>query len=284
MRVASESSEKPRDSEHPADGAARQALAGAVQKLPAPLRAAFWRSWWDLKRLQRHRAEARGDHSQSFPALHGMDRKLATHLDTGRPGFFVEAGANDGYHQSNTYMFERLHGWRGVMVEPVPLLFRRARRERRNATVFNCALVPMDFPDPTVKVLYGGMMTTVAGTRESLDADRAWARSAHQFVQEEPEHEFDAPARTLSSLLDEVRAPEVDLLSLDVEGFEVQVLQGLDLSRHAPRWVLIEIREGGTSRESIEAVLGDRYVYVENLSPFDILYRREDVVDRASDT
>ena len=82
---------------------------------------------------------------------------------------------------------------------------------------------------------------------------------AHAVVQEAPEHEFTVPARTLSSVLDEANAPEIDLLSLDVEGFEPQVLAGLDLDRHAPRFILVEIRDMATGRAPIEAVLGDRY-------------------------
>jgi hypothetical protein len=84
------------------------------------------------------------------------------------------------------------------------------------------------------------------------------------------------PARTLSSLLDEMDAPEVDLLSLDVEGHEPQALRGLDLDRHAPRFVLVEIHDMATGREPIEAILGHRYVAVEQLSPVDMLYARRD--------
>jgi FkbM family methyltransferase len=218
--------------------------------------------------------EARGDWSLSRPALYGMDGRLEAILDK-EGGFFVEAGANDGYQQSNTYVLERLHGWRGVLVEPVPALFEEAVRERPAARVFNCALVPADHPDREVTLHYGGLMTVVGGGRGSEDADREWVAEAHAVAQEEPEHEFRVAARTLSSLLDEVGAPEVDLLSLDIEGYEPQALRGLDLDRHAPRYILVEIRDA-TGRGPIEAVLGDRYVEVERLSPYDVLYARAD--------
>lgn len=245
-------------------------------RLPGPVREAAWRAWRDLDRRRRRRLEARGDWSRSSPALYDMDRKLASHIDLA-PGFFVEAGANDGYHQSNTYRLERVHGWRGVLVEPVPSLFAAARRERPDAQVFNCALVAPDHAGDSVRLIYAGMMTTVAGARESGDADRAWAHAAHAAAaQEHPEHEFSVRARTLSSILDEIQAPEVDLLALDVEGFESQVLRGLDLDRHAPRWILVEIREGGSSRDDVEAVLAGRYAAVADLSPHDVLYRRLD--------
>jgi hypothetical protein len=142
--------------------------------------------------------------------------------------------------------------------------------------VFNCALVPAGHPDSEVALHYGGLMTVVGGGRGSEDADREWVAEAHAVAQEEPAHEFRVPARTLSSLLDEVGAPEVDLLSLDVEGYEPQALRGLDLDRHAPRYILVEIRDPTAGRAAIEAVLGDRYVELEPLSPYDVLYGRAD--------
>jgi hypothetical protein len=137
--------------------------------------------------------------------------------------------------------------------------------------------VPAGHPEREVTLHYGGLMTVVGGGRGSEDADREWVAEAHAVAQEEPEHEFSVPARTLSSLLDEVGAPEVDLLSLDVEGYEPEVLRGLDLDRHAPRYILVEIRDPAVGRGPIEAVLGHRYAEIEQLSPYDVLYARADL-------
>ena len=76
--------------------------------------------------------------------------------------------------------------------------------------------------------------------------------------------------RPLSSVIESYGAPKIDLLSLDVEGFELQVLQGLDLERHAPTWMLIEARY----RDEIDAHLQDHYEVVDELSHHDVLYRR----------
>ncbi len=248
----------------------------AIARLPAPLRRRIWGARRARARARRRALEARGDFSRSRPALHGMDARLEAILDRDG-GFFVEAGANDGYQQSNTYSLERIRGWRGVLVEPAPDLHREAVRERPGARVFNCALVADGYPDPGVTLRYGGLMTVVGGGRGSEQADREWVAAAHEVAQEEPEHEFTVPARTLSSLLDEVGAPEVDLLSLDVEGYEPQVLAGLDLDRHAPRYILVEIRDPEAGRGAIEAILGERYAEAEQLSPYDVLYSRADV-------
>lgn len=200
-----------------------------------------------------------------------MDARLERYIGE-RPGFFVEAGASDGYEQSNTYALERIHGWRGLLVEPIPELARAAERERNASRVFNCALTDSEAPGATVHLLYGGLMTVVAGGRPD---DAEWIADAHALPQEQRPHEFEVPARTLSSLLDEVRAPEVGLLSLDVEGYEPTVLRGLDFSRHSPRLILVEARDEEACL-AVEDVLGGRYRLFERMSPFDLLYGRVD--------
>ena len=255
----------------------RVALMKALARSPPWVRQGLFRSRRAVARARRRRLEAKGDFSASYPALHEMDRQLERYLPE-RAGFFVEAGGNDGYTQSNTYALERRHGWRGVLVEPVPELARACARERPGSRVVRAALVPEGFPDAEIGLRFGGLMTVVAGGREG---DDEWVAAAHAVGQEEPPHEFRAPARTLSSILDEVQAPEVDVLSLDVEGYEAQVLAGLDLERHAPRYVLVEMRDIGGDRGPIEEVLGERYVAVEELSPFDVLYARADVAEAA---
>jgi hypothetical protein len=52
------------------------------------------------------------------------------------------------------------------------------------------------------------------------------------------------------------------------------VLGGLDLDRHAPRFVVVEVHEVSGGRARIEEILGERYEAVEQLSPVDVLYRR----------
>src|SRR5262245_53916520 len=94
-------------------------------------------------RFVRRLAETVGSDRYSHVALNDLDRKLARYLDY-HDGFFVEAGANDGIRQSNTYWFERFRGWRGILVEGVPELVAAARRNRPGARVFEAALVAND--------------------------------------------------------------------------------------------------------------------------------------------
>lgn len=61
------------------------------------------------RRVARLRAEAAGSDRLSRPALHGMDTALDELIGKDN-GFFVEAGANDGFTQSNTHLPGALSG------------------------------------------------------------------------------------------------------------------------------------------------------------------------------
>ena len=231
---------------------------------------------WRRSRSRRLAAEATGSDRLSRPALHEMDLQLDKIIDRDA-GFFVEAGANDGFTQSNTYWLERFRGWSGVLVEPMPELAGRARVERPAATVVECALVPFDEDGSTVTMRFGSLMSSVIGSHGGDAEEAAWVAPGLVLGWSDP-YDAEVPARSLSAILDDVEAlGEIDLVSLDVEGYELQVLRGLDLARHAPRWLLVEVHDPETDRPPIEALLGERYVVDRMLSPLDVLYRRADV-------
>jgi FkbM family methyltransferase len=206
----------------------------------------------------------------SRPALNDLDRKLEKYLPY-RDGFFIEAGANDGFAQSNTYYFEKLRGWSGILVEPIPELYEKCVNERGRSIVFNCALVPSDYEGQSVTMLYSNLMSLVKGAQKSEVMDIEHVRRGMEIQKEVKDtYEITVPARTLSSILDEVGVQEIDLLSLDVEGYELSVLRGLDLDRYRPKYMLVETN----FRDEIEEHLSAQgYEAIDTFSHHDVLYR-----------
>ena len=77
-------------------------------------------------------------------------------------GFFVEVGANEPRHGSQTWQFEQA-GWNGVLVEPQPELAERLRAARRARIVAAACSSPANA---------GGKMTLfLSGPHSSLKRD-----------------------------------------------------------------------------------------------------------------
>lgn len=55
------------------------------------------------------------------------------------PGVFVEIGANDGYSDSMTYILERCFGWKGVLIEAQPDVYRLLERSNRTSVKVHAA-------------------------------------------------------------------------------------------------------------------------------------------------
>lgn len=224
---------------------------------------------------RRHLFEAFGYDRFSRAGLDGLDARLQSYVDF-ENGFFIEAGANDGFTQSNTYWLERFRGWHGILIEPLPALFERCKQERPGSLVVHCALVSTSWRETHVTMRSAGLMSFVEGVFHQPDAQPAHERSAtrlHLFSKDEPP--LKVPARTLNAVLREYPdLPPIDLLSLDVEGGERQVLEGLDFNRHQPGWILIET----DNLEAVRPLLSSHYDLVSQLSYHDYLiqYKSDD--------
>ena len=176
----------------------------------------------------------------------GREQALVREFFAGaRAGFFVEVGANRPRQESQTWHLEQL-GWTGVLIEPQPNLAEELRR-MRSAQVFAFAC---SSPQNAGR----NMRLHVAGALSALDRERM-APGA------EPERVIEVPVRTLDDILTEARAPVAfDLLSIDVEGHELEVLGGFDLARWRPRLVLLEDHVGNLEKHRFLRAAGYRLI------------------------
>jgi FkbM family methyltransferase len=208
----------------------------------------------------------RGTEQRKSFALNGLDLKLLPYLNY-RKGFFVEAGANDGLTQSNTYYFERYKGWRGMLVEPIPELAQRCRSNRPRCIVESCALVEAGLPSAEISLRYANLMSVVDGAFKSKEEEERHVQTGCDIQNITPST-LQVPVATMSALLDKHGIKRVDFLSLDVEGYELNALRGIDFERHAPGFMLIEAR----FRKEIDEYLAPLYEPVAELSHHDVLY------------
>ena len=216
---------------------------------------------------------ARGERDKNrYFSLNELDKKLEKYLNFNN-GFFVELGANDGVTQSNTLFFERTRGWRGILIEPTPHNYLLCLKNRAPENkVFCNACVSAEFSDPFVEILYSNLMSVATGLESDIQNSRAHADLGAQFLKAgERVFSFGAKASTLTQILRQSTAPPLmDLLSLDVEGAEIEVLRGLDHDSFKFRYLLVETRDF-KRMESYLTEVG--YVFLEPLSDHDYLFK-----------
>jgi FkbM family methyltransferase len=201
-----------------------------------------------------------------------IDKSLSKFVGTKR-GYFVELGGNDGVTQSNTKHLELFRGWRGVLIEPYPRNFQLMANNRSPRSRFvNAACVSFEYPDTEMLLSYANLMTTpLQGESDIVDRNAHAASGSVILPANEVAHKFKAKALNLTKILDDCGSPKIiDLLSLDVEGGELEVLKGIDHDKYRFRWMVVENR----SPLALEEFLNSKgYSLVCQLSGKDYVYR-----------
>jgi FkbM family methyltransferase len=218
-----------------------------------------------------------------YSSLNRLDKKLERYVNFD-DGYFVELGANDGINQSNSLYFEKYRNWRGVLVEPAPHNFLKCRQNRApRSRVYCAACVPFDYANEFVRIVYSNLMSTSVGLKSDIKDPRGHAQLGNRFLaKNEMIFEFGALAKTLNALLLEAGAPQqIDFLSLDVEGAELDVLRGVDHQAFRFRYILVECRDLERLSEYLER---HGYSLVDKLSGQDYLFAEIDAFARRDDS
>ena len=142
-----------------------------------------------------------------------------------KEGFFIELGANNGLKQSNTAFFEKEMGWKGILIEPSLQGYEECKINRPNSVCLNYACVSSDYNDDYVfgDFYSNDLMGSINGVRNNS------------------KNLIKVNAITLEKILDEHCHTNIDFLSLDTEGYELNILKGLNLEKYRPKFMLIEV-------------------------------------------
>ena len=171
---------------------------------------------------------------------HGEDQKLLPLLhqvSEATEGTFVELGALDGVSMSNSYLFEKCFGWRGVLIEANGDNFAKMQKANRNRSHLVHSAICNG--TGTVRFTKGG--NNVAAQVDVMDPKhwKRWGKVIGTRVDE-------VSCRSLASILADNGMPRPTFLSLDVEGAEAIVLRTVDPSA----FEVILIEWAGSGQES----------------------------------
>jgi FkbM family methyltransferase len=197
--------------------------------------------------------------------------------------FFVEIGANDGVSFDPLHTYILRNRWRGLLVEPLPDFFLQLKETYKqcNGLIFeNIAVAEKagyrDMHRISPDVLSNGTLPTWTKGIASFFNDRnALGGSripASTFEQIRPHIAVEKVlCDTLDNLFAKHAITKVDVLQIDVEGYDYQVLKQVDFSRFRPSIIRIEWLNLPDDEKSLAIQLLKSHGYQIRLSSIDLI-------------
>ena len=155
-------------------------------------------------------------------------RYLFDLLRIARPSY-IDIGAHHPWYYNNTYLFYR-QGARGVNVEPDPSLHAVIARARRRDINLNIGIGPSE-----------GELDFYVMSQRTLNTFSA--AEARKYVDQHGMRIVDTrriKVRTFAQTVDRYLGRAPDLVSLDVEGLDLDILRSIDFARYRPAVFCVE--------------------------------------------
>jgi FkbM family methyltransferase len=193
--------------------------------------------------------------SGSYYSQFYEDYILAYVFQDYKTGCYVDVGANDPNKDNVTrYFYER--GWHGVNIEPNAEEFEKIVRARPRDSNYNVGISNVE---ATLTFYQAPGTWDGLSTFDKADADFQSRKFGIVFK------ELSVPVTTLDRILEKANLPEIDFISIDVEGFEKRVIEGIDLQRYKPSVLCIEATEPTTDKPAYQAweslLIQNNYVF-----------------------
>ena len=155
-----------------------------------------------------------------------------------RNGIFLDVGANDGIFTSNTAKLEFEYGWSGICIEANPDLIEKLNKNRPNSKNIHAAvwnerkLVEFEIPLNNVKKTQGNLLSRIYNIK----------RNAPGYKKDTITKLVPVEAYTITDIVvSNMSMPYViDYMSLDVEGAEIEALQGIDFNLIDIKFMTVE--------------------------------------------
>lgn len=176
---------------------------------------------------------APGSLSPDFRSEFGEDSLIWQLLDRQATGFFIEVGAYDGVTLSVSAAFEAI-GWTGLLIEAIPERYETCKRSRPKSRVVHAALGKRGSSGTTkFHVARGEGLEVLSYHHTPPEQEREVLKRGAAM------QEVEVPLTTMDALLEGHTGP-IDFASIDVEGAELDLLDGFDLQKWRPRLIVIE--------------------------------------------
>jgi FkbM family methyltransferase len=216
----------------------------------------FYSSWIILRvkyprlKIVRYSAkETKEQRSLGFQSQFGQDYFIFSEFfQNSKKKFFLDIGCNQPKFLNNSYYLEKYLDWDGLAFDPIST-YEMQWKEHRSAKFILTALGSSSRDEEFIEIDncqdWGNMMS---GLKDHVREEDLKMGYKSYIVKVSP----------LSQILNTLNIEKIDFASMDVEGAELDILEGLDFSRHSPDVLLIENYAGLSGSDSLRKYLIER--------------------------
>ncbi len=164
----------------------------------------------------------------------GEDLILKRIFEGQKTGFYVDVGAHHPKRFSNTYLFYKM-GWRGINIDAMPGSmdeFKEVRPEDINLEIA--------VSDKEEKLIFHIFNEPALNTFNAIQADKYLLNTNYKVIDNKELRTF-----TLRGVLKKYNpeGKQIDFMSIDVEGLDLQVLKSNNWIKSKPIIILVELLE-----------------------------------------
>ena len=177
-------------------------------------------------------------------------------------GIFIELGGLDGVRHSNTFLLEFKYGWKGLIIEPSPSLYEELSINRKVYT--ENFLIGKEDKD-SVEFLYIKDKSKCIGLQGVVqNYNPKHVKRINRELGKDYKYEIiKLKMTTLQNLCEKYGLLNIDYLSLDVEGSELQVLQGIDFDKINIKLIGVEINYKEDEEEIFHILEKNKYKFLK---------------------
>lgn len=159
----------------------------------------------------------------------GEDLVIDKLLNYKKKGFYVDVGANDPHRFSNTKRFYK-KGWRGINIEPDFNNYQKFVKDRKDDINLNIGVGKVEG-----KLKFYKFTPDTLSTFSKEEAD-SYVKQGYKL-----DDVVEIGVRTLAEIFEvHCKDKKIDFMSIDTEGFDMEVLRGNNWDRFMPTLICIE--------------------------------------------
>lgn len=203
-----------------------------------------------------------------------IDKELINILEKKKDGFFLEVGAFNGISESVSLRFETELNWKGILIEPNPIHFKFLKKNRGKNICLNYICLNQKNLNQKIYIKNLNQMSYLVSENDSFGLNDYPINRINALAKKSMSGDFDnflCEIQTLKNIFDVQKIKKINLAIIDVEGSEIDLLDGIDFNKVDIDLFCIETY----NFKRLDAFMKKRdYIYIKKLHKEDYVFKK----------